>query len=517
MLDGGRRVRDAEAMPDAPMEVELKFVTPAARVGEVAVAIPELANVPPRPMSSVYFDTPKGALRRAGLTLRVRRSGAGFTQTVKNDGDGGLRRGEWEKNLGGANPDLAAARATPAGQVLTKSATVAPLFAVDVRRRTAEVVEGESRIELSLDEGQAKANGAEALFAELELELKDGPQWGLFALSRRLAAAGDLTLSFTTKAERGFALVHPPRSFAQKFQAPTLTKDMDCAHAFRLIALACLRQITANADRLRHRASPEVVHQLRVGLRRLRSLLTTFKATVADARTPAIKAELKWLTAELDSARNLDVLLQGDYRAALAQKEVAEGLKGLGARLRAARRIAYARAASAVESERFRRLLLDLLIWIEAGPWTGAPEQAKSRARRIDKFAHAELAKRWRKIVKRGRELETLDVEARHKLRIDAKKLRYAADGFEVLFGRRRRAKSFISALKDVQDTLGELNDIAVGERLTHEAAVGGGPELNAAFVAGRISGVQKARVGPLTRRARSAIDELAAAKPFWK
>src|SRR5208337_1097726 len=98
-------------------------------------------------------------------------------------------------------------------------------------------------------------------------------------------------------------------------------------------------------------------------------LNTTFGPVVADARLPALKAELEWLTLELDAARNLDVLLRGDYRAALVQKEGAEGLKGLGARLRGARRIAYARAAAAVESERFRRLLLDLLIWIEAGPW----------------------------------------------------------------------------------------------------------------------------------------------------
>src|SRR6185437_2113765 len=125
------------------------------------------------------------------------------------------------------------------------------------------------------------------------------------------------------------------------------------------VARACLRQICANAERLRRRASPEVIHQTRVGLRRLRSLITSFKKVVGDARLPAIKAELKWLTGELDGARNLDVLLHGDYRTAVAEKTDAAGLKGLGARLRGARRIAYARAAAAVESDRFRRLLVD--------------------------------------------------------------------------------------------------------------------------------------------------------------
>ncbi len=363
----------------------------------------------------------------------------------------------------------------------------------------------------------AKARGEEASFAELELELKAGPAWGLYSLARRLSGAGDLTLSFTTKAARGSALARPPRSYAHKFKAPRLARDCATGAAFQTIAKACLAQIVSNAEQLRRRASPEVIHQMRVGIRRLRSLITTFKRVVSDARLPAIKAELKWLTGELDGARNLDVLLHGDYRAALAQKDIAEGLKGLGARLRAARRVAYARAASAVESERFRRLLLDLLIWIEAGPWMGAAALAKARSRPIAKFAEEALDKRRRKIIKRGRKLGRLGAKARHKLRIDAKKLRYSADVFEGLFDRPRRAKAFIAALKDVQDTLGALNDIVVGERLAHETAAGGArTEPDTAFVAGRSAGVQKARIGPLTASARKALGDFEDAKPFW-
>jgi CHAD domain-containing protein len=292
---------------------------------------------------------------------------------------------------------------------------------------------------------------------------------------------------------------------------------MTAGGAFQRIAVACLRQIAANAERLRLRASPEVIHQLRVGLRRLRSAITSFRKVVTDARLAAIKAELKWLTGELDAARNLDVLLHGDYRAAVAQKDDAEGVKGLGVRLRGARRMAYVRAAAAVESERFRRLMVDLLIWIEAGPWTVAEPTAKQRERPIRRFAARELARRRDRIAKRGRRLRDLDPAARHKLRIEAKKLRYAADAFEDLFARPKRATTFIEALKVVQDTLGELNDIVVGERLAHEAAASPGrAETDAAFVAGRITGAQKARLGPLTDRAEEALATFSAAKSFW-
>src|SRR5581483_4302263 len=184
------------------------------------------------------------------------------------------------------------------------------------------------------------------------------------------------------------------RSYAKKFAPPQLNAGMDAGQAFQRIAIACLKQVAANAERLRHRASPEVIHQLRVGLRRLRSLITSFKKVVADARLPAIKAELKWLTGELDAARNLDVLLHGDYRAAVAEKADADGLKGLGVRLRGARRMAYARAAASVENDRFRRLLVDLLIWIETGPWTASEAAAGAREQPISRFAAKELQKR---------------------------------------------------------------------------------------------------------------------------
>jgi inorganic triphosphatase YgiF len=510
-------------MAATPREIEMKFAIPANRAAEIlavlalAPGIEPLAAAEPRALVSTYFDTDKGALRRARMALRVRRCGDDYVQTLKDGGDGALSRGEWEIAVKGAAPDLAALKATPAARLVAK-AKLASVYVVEVNRRIAEVVEGESRIELAFDEGVAKAKGQEAAFAELELELKAGPQWGLFALARRLAGAGDLTLSFTTKAARGAALARPPRSYAHKFEPPTLSAHLHAGQAFQAVARACLRQITANAERLRYRASPEVIHQLRVALRRLRSLITSFKQVVADARLPAIKAELKWLTGELDAARNLDVLLHGDYRAAVAQKEDAEGLKGLGVRLRGARRMAYVRAAGAVESERCRRLLLDLLVWIETGPWTIAEKTAARRERPIRRFAADELASRRRKIDRRGGKLRELDPVAQHKLRIEAKKLRYAADAFAGLFERPKRARAFIEALKAVQDALGDLNDIAVGERLAHEAAASPGrAETDSAFVAGRITGAQKARIGPLTDHAAAAVAAFEDAKPFWK
>jgi CHAD domain-containing protein len=48
---------------------------------------------------------------------------------------------------------------------------------------------------------------------------------------------------------------------------------------------------------------------------------------------------------------------------------------------------------------------------------------------------------RWRKVHKKGKALAQLDATSRHKLRIQAKKLRYAAEFFASLFSTKRALK----------------------------------------------------------------------------
>jgi inorganic triphosphatase YgiF len=502
-------------MAGAPRQVEVRFSAPLVRATETSAVIEPLAGAESKARTLTYFDTPNGALRRANLALCVRREGDRYVQALMEGGEDARARWDWETEIAGPEPELDVLRGVPAGRRLARAGKLGPVCIVEVRRRTTQATEGESRIELAFDECVAKAGAKEAPFAELELELKSGPQEGLFALAHRLASSFDLILSFTTKAERGAVLAHPPRSYARKFNAPPLARSMTSADAFQRIALACLRQVAANAEGLRNRASPEVIHQMRVGLRRIRSLMTTFQKVAIDHRLPAIKAELKWISGELDPARNLDVLLHGGYRDA-GQKDGGKGWKGLGVRLHTARRMAYVRALGAVESERFRRLLVDLFGWIEAGPWTVAEAVKSERARAVALLATKELSKRRRKIVKSASGFRGLSPKDRHKLRIEAKKLRYASDVFLGLFKHPKRAKAFMACLEEVQASLGELNDVVVGERLAQDAArsLGEAP-LN--FVAGPITGALKARVAPLMDRAEAALEALAKAKPFWK
>ncbi len=184
------------------------------------------------------------------------------------------------------------------------------------------------------------------------------------------------------------------------------------------------------------------------------------------------------------------------------------GLAELEAAVRAAREHAHADVAQVVASARFRDLLIEVTGWVESGEWLQrAPSGEPARP-----FAARILETRRRKLLKHGRGLSEQSDERRHQVRIDAKKLRYAAEGFQSLFGR-KASNRFIKAVKQLQEELGALNDLATAEAVV--AGLGLAPE--AAFAAGELVGRKTADKKRGLARAARALDELAEADRFWR
>ena len=189
---------------------------------------------------------------------------------------------------------------------------------------------------------------------------------------------------------------------------------------------------------------------------------------------------------------------------------------------------AFARARAAIESTRFRDLVLDVAGWIEAGEWTRSTDDFARllREQPIVPAAAAELRQRWKKVLKAGAQLGELDPQRRHKMRIQAKKLRHASEFFGGAFpGKKatRRRKGFVAGLEKLQDALGDLNDIAVHEGLSEQIvdaqdASSDQREGRAkkAFAAGRLSGREEARIASVLKDAERAYLAFAEAKPFW-
>jgi inorganic triphosphatase YgiF len=376
-----------------------------------------------------------------------------------------------------------------------------------VERRTLRLEHLGADIEVCLDQGHVRREGEPRVFAEVELELKRGEPAALFDLALALQDSAPLRLSFKTKADRGYeALVdEPPRRV--KAAPVSLRRGMTSAEGFQAIAAACLRHLLDNEPVLRGARDAEAVHQMRVALRRLRAACTIFKGVVVDDAFDMVRAELKWMAGELGAARDLDVFIGKVLDPARGREE--PEIRALIEDYDARRARAYEAAQGLVASERFLRGVLRVAAWAEAGAWTArASEEGSPAARPVRKLARDQLSRRWRRIRKSARHLDRLDPEARHEVRIEIKKLRYAAEFFEGLFdkrGQQRRRRAALAVLSELQDTLGDLNDIAVAEG---EAGSGALRALQAG---------EAGRADALLARAMELHGEFAELEPFWE
>jgi inorganic triphosphatase YgiF len=459
----------------------------------------------------------------------VRRIGRRHVQTIKQENNGNtalFARGEWERDIRAKQPDLNAARDTALAPLLNKKLRRAlkPVFETHVRRKVFQIRSGQSEIELSIDKGKVEAGRKSSPLCEVELELKRGQAADLFKLAKMLAHEVPVQLAVKSKADRGYALLTAEKAAPVKAVPVAFAPESDVQRAFQIIARACLHHLVANQS-LMLGGNAEALHQMRVALRRLRAAISLFSDMLTDSQTEALKSELKWITGELGPAREFEVLLKHVARPVADCERDRPGTALVSRELRRKREDALARARTAVKSPRFGDLALDTAAWIETGDWTRNPDDAAGmlRQRRFAAVAAEQLRRQWKKILKSGKHLDRLDPQHRHKLRIRAKKLRYAAEFFAPAFPRKRairRRKDFVASLQQLQDALGELNDIAVNEKLLEQLGEDAGAKrhggrISKAFV-GRLSGREEARIAPVLEEAERAYAAFAKAKPFW-
>lgn len=355
-----------------PEEIELKLDVPSDQVDQLD-RLPLLRWTKPeesKALVSVYFDTAKQKLRRSGLSLRVRRANGHYVQTVKMRGGrsvGLFERNEWECDVADGRPDLDAALDTPLAPLLNKKLrrNLKPLFETRVRRRSYPLRKHDSEIELTVDRGKVVAAGRSSPLCEIELELKKGKPADLFELAGAIGKVLPVALASKSKAGRGYDLAKNEGGPVDG-EPIALTADVTWARAFRIVARACLYQIAANENPVR-RGDAEGVHQMRIGVRRLRTAISLFKDMLAGAQTEAMKSELKWLTGELGPARELDVFVKRVVNQSKDGKASGASLGAVAADFSKRRRQALERAAEAVASPRFRQLVLDVAAWIAIG------------------------------------------------------------------------------------------------------------------------------------------------------
>jgi triphosphatase len=512
-------------------EIELKLELDGDDMSRVAM-LPWLNALADGPgsrqhLKSVYYDTGAFTLRDEGVSLRVRHVDGRRLQTIKASAkgmNGPFARKEWEREISGDSPDLSLAKGTAMRSLVRGKLRrrLRPVFETSVRRCSLPLRLPDGRVELAIDRGRIDAGTRSRPVHELELELKDGSPLALMELAERLASEVPVTFGFVSKADRGYALAGCQARQAVRGETIALDPRVSAADGFRAIGMSCLRHLAGNRDLVRQ-GDAEAIHQMRVGIRRLRAALSVFKDIVQDAKIGDIQSGLRWLLEQLADARDLDVFINESVTPIIEARPDQPRLGELKTVLEARRGDAFESAKQAVRSDQYRRVILQTALWLSGGPWSMDVDHARSARRRrpLRKLAREILRQRTRKIVAKSREAGSLEPRRRHKLRIAIKKLRYATEFFGDLFpGRKavRRKAAFGKALKHLQDSLGRLNDLSVHERFADDFVPNatGISGRAASYAMGFISGQEQMDVAPLLKRAAHSGRRLRKLPAFW-
>lgn len=257
---------------------------------------------------------------------------------------------------------------------------------------------------------------------------------------------------------------------------------------------------------------PAGVHQMRVAARRLRSALATYADLLEPGVADGLREELSWLGGALAGARDAQVL-EERLRDLVAQQPPDQVVGGVPELLTAAatahRRRGRSTAADALGSERYFRLLDGLDALVAAPPYSAAAGQP---AQDLLRFLAKDLTRVRRRHRDVGRSTTPHDRDlALHEVRKAAKRLRYAAETAQPVFG--KRAGRLARRAEAIQSVLGEHQDSVVCRDRLREVALGAGPDGEDAFVLGRLHALEQARADELEGEYDEAIRRLSSRK----
>lgn len=499
-------------------EVELKLEIPPTSLKRVSAAL-RAGKTSRQRLRAVYFDTADGALARHGVVVRQRKEGGQWVQTAKGPSSSLVERLEHNVTLALAKTsatsdvDLTLHAATLVGKAIESALNVKageaspPLTAIyetEILRITRIAEFDGSLVELAFDRGYIMADGQSLDICELEIELKEGLPEHAVALARQWCAEYGLWLSSITKSMKGQRLRgENSTNTAVTATAPTFARNATGGQIVQAVIQSCLRQILPNASELasgqaRGSDAADLVHQLRVGIRRLRTALRELRE-LSDELDPLWEKTLADVFRQLGRHRDhnqLEHTLQPRLEAA----------GGPPLTFGQANRAALD-PGTVVRNLGFQDCLLCLIGFTHrvAPARSEQPSSTRSLAKEI---LTRRLKKLHSQVQKDGKQFLALTDEQQHRVRKRLKRLRYLAE-FCAPFFPHRKTNAFIAALKPAQDALGLYIDELIALNVYRVMAV---ENERASFGLGWLT----ARRLPQAKRCRKEINALAKAHAFW-
>lgn len=452
--------RDPSAVASG-IERELKFSVPPSfrlpRLGGVGSVTRATAR-----STTTFFDTPDLALAGWGCLLRYR-TREGWTVKVPGARAGrGLERLERTLAGPGGTPPAAALELLA---VFLRGRRVVPVATMSTLRRSITIVDGNVEL-IEIDDDSVRPGRHGRAFREVEVELRHpGAGDVRDAAVRALTGAGARPADGRTKYDRVLGSRRPKREIV----VAKITPRSSCRDVVRATVADLVSQLMLRDPYVRVGEDPEAVHQARVLVRRLRSDLLSFRPVLDRGWTDGLRSELGRLGETLGTVRDLLVLaerLRSDGRR--AGVDVGPIVGGLEREIRGAR----SELAKTMRSQRYFTLVGTL---VEAArvPRLAVADGPAADLLRTGVIRQWERAWRARMAVRPGGTAAQL-----HRMRIEAKRLRYTCEAVSPVFG--EPAARLARAANELQDVLGAHQDAVVAQTWlrTHTRATDAATEL---------------------------------------
>jgi CHAD domain-containing protein len=418
--------------------------------------------LPRRVFTSTYYDTPDHCLARAHVTMRYRVEGRLGVWQLKLPLDGSRREVEVRGEAGQVSEVF-----TKALVVLLEGKSVVPIATLRTWRTGMRVpLGGRADADVVLDSVSVMAGGRVIQqFCELEIEWLHGYQPQGEILTELLKKAGAKPHDGRPKLFRALSLAYDhPRPLP-----PHAPLNSHLRHALTMYVQALKRFDPGT----RLGGEPEDLHQMRVAVRRLRAALRSARQLLDPDWADPLMAGLTWLGRLFGYGRDLDV--QIEYF-----RNEAKGLKPQDRR-------PIERFVVGLEEGRqtFQQLLNDEM---KSAAYLGFLSKLELAAHEPVLVEHnltlADIAARqFKNLCKTMRRLaEQPSNEELHRVRIKAKRARYAAELAEPWIG--KRVVRFAKSAKSLQDLLGIHQDAVLAEQYARNL-VAQVPGERAAFVSG--------------------------------
>jgi inorganic triphosphatase YgiF len=487
---------------DQHHEIELKLRVPSQRAAAVEKAVTGRSGSARTHLRAAYFDTPDFELAARGIGWRVRREGRQWIQTLKardatSAGFVRLEHNVVVRSRSAPLADPALHEGTDAGRALEDALadlTTPPTqqYGTDVWRRSRSVRSLGGQVELAFDRGNITSGDATSDVCELEVELLRGSPHAVLATARHWIERHGLWLDTINKSQRGVLLASGATEMPIVKAPPSaLDTDAPIDASVRTMVRSCLVQVMANASAVANGlGGVEHVHQTRIGIRKLRTVLREF-ADYSTAIDPDWGARLAAIFARLGERRDREVVF-AEWSAALAAQGAppVDVPSALGDE-----------PAEILREPAFSLLLIDLLDYAFGTPL--------DTDRRTDEVVEQVLRRLHRGVRRHAKRFASATPTDRHAARKHVKRLRYVAELTASLY-RPRRVQGFLDRLTPAQDALGLMNDLSVATELYRGLTA---RSEEAWFAVGWLSAHENEAVAMCVKPLKVAAN----AKPYWE